>query len=190
MQRAVPLGEGGMLALIGSSIEQANEICTQCGGVGNLEIANDNGGGQIVLSGKMACLEKAITIAKEMKIKRAVTLPVSAPFHSSLMESAKDVMAEALAQAHLVAPVIPLISNVTACCETDVDVIRQNLAQQVVGRVRWRETIHEMVRIGVDTFVEVGAGKVLSGIAKRIAPDISTLNISTPADVDSFLKSL
>ena len=95
MQRAVPLGEGGMLALIGSSIEQANEICTQCGGVGNLEIANDNGGGQIVLSGKMACLEKAITIAKEMKIKRAVTLPVSAPFHSSLMESAKDVMAEA-----------------------------------------------------------------------------------------------
>ena len=190
MQHAVPLGEGGMIALVGASLEQAEALCTSCGGEGSLEIANDNGGGQIVLSGKMACLEKAISIAKEMQIKRTIMLPVSAPFHSSLMESAKDVMAKALAQAHLDSPVVPLISNVTATCENDIDVIRQNLVRQVVSRVRWRESIDEMVRMGVDTFVEVGSGKVLSNIIKRIVPTASTFHIGTPTDIEYFLQSL
>lgn len=190
MQQAVPAGEGGMAALIGATLEQAEEICAQGGGAGNLEIANDNGGGQIVLSGKMANIDAAIALAKDMKIKRAVKLPVSAPFHSSLMRPAQDVMAEALAQARIVAPIVPVIANVTAARETDADTIRTNLVAQVTGRVRWRESVTEMVKIGIDTFVEVGAGKVLSGLAKRIEPDVSTFTIGTPADVETFLKSL
>lgn len=190
MQQAVPAGEGGMAALIGATLEQAEEICAQSGGAGSLEVANDNGGGQIVLSGKMASIDAAIALAKEMKIKRAVKLPVSAPFHSSLMRPAQDVMAEALAQAQIMAPIVPVIANVTAARETDADTIRNNLVAQVTGRVRWRESVSEMVKIGIDTFVEVGAGKVLSGLAKRIEPDVSTFTIGTPADVEAFLKSL
>ncbi|MFT8370131.1 MAG: ACP S-malonyltransferase, partial [Acetobacter sp.] len=164
MQRAVPAGEGGMAALIGVTLAQAEEVCTRASENGSTEIANDNGGGQIVISGKMTGIDAAIAIAKEMGIKRAVKLPVSAPFHSSLMKPAEDAMAEALAKADIAASVVPVIANVTAERETDVDTIRSNLVQQVTGRVRWRESVATMTGLGVDTFVEIGAGKVLSGL--------------------------
>ena len=183
MQKAVPAGEGGMAALIGATLEQAEEICAQSGGAGSLEVANDNGGGQIVLSGKMASIDAAIALAKEMKIKRAVKLPVSAPFHSSLMRPAQDVMAEALAQAQIMAPIVPVIANVTAARETDADTIRNNLVEQVTGRLRWRESVTEMGKTGIDTFVEFAAGKVPSVLAKRIEPDVSTPTTGTPAAV-------
>lgn len=190
MQRAVPAGEGGMAALIGVTPAQAEEVCTRASESGSTEIANDNGGGQIVISGKMAGIDAAIAIAKEMGIKRAVKLPVSAPFHSSLMKPAEDAMAEALAKADIAAPVVPVIANVTAERETDSDTIRNNLVQQVTGRVRWRESVATMTGLGVDTFVEIGAGKVLSGLVRRIDPEVSTLSIGTPADIETFLKSL
>ncbi|MFT8890663.1 MAG: ACP S-malonyltransferase [Acetobacter papayae] len=190
MQKAVPAGEGGMAALIGATLEQAEEICVQSSKTALVEIANDNGGGQIVLSGKMAGIDAAIALAKEMKIKRAVKLPVSAPFHSSLMKPAETIMAEALEQATIAAPVVPVIANVTAQRETDADTIRKNLVQQVTGRVRWEESVRAMVEMGVDSFVEIGAGKVLSGLIRRIAPDVTTASVGTPDDIEAFLKSL
>lgn len=190
MQKAVPAGEGGMAALIGATLEQAEDIAAQASQTALVEIANDNGGGQIVLSGRMAGIDAAIALAKELKIKRAVKLPVSAPFHSSLMKPAEIIMAEALEQASIAAPIVPVIANVTALRETDADTIRKNLVQQVTGRVRWEESVRAMVAMGVDSFVEIGAGKVLSGLIRRIAPDVTTTSVGTPDDIESFLKSL
>lgn len=189
MQKAVPAGEGGMAALIGATLAQTQEICEKAGQVGVLEIANDNGGGQIVISGTMAAIDNAIALAKEMKIKRAVKLPVSAPFHSSLMRPAEDVMAEALSNADIAAPIVPVIANVTADKVSDPDAIRQALTKQVTGRVRWRESVEAMTSMGVDTFVEIGAGKVLSGLVRRIDPEVSTSSVGTPADIETLLKS-
>ncbi|KXV67397.1 ACP S-malonyltransferase [Acetobacter malorum] len=189
MQKAVPAGEGGMAALIGATLAQTQEICEKAAQGGVLEIANDNGGGQIVISGTMAAIDNAIALAKEMKIKRAVKLPVSAPFHSSLMRPAEDVMAEALAKADIAAPIVPVIANVTADKVSDPDAIRQALTKQVTGRVRWRESVEAMTSMGVDTFVEIGAGKVLSGLVRRIDPEVSTSSVGTPADIETLLKS-
>lgn len=189
MQKAVPAGEGGMAALIGATLAQTQEICEKAGQDGVLEIANDNGGGQIVISGTMAAIDNAIALAKEMKIKRAVKLPVSAPFHSSLMRPAEDVMAEALSNADIAAPIVPVIANVTADKVSDPDAIRQALTKQVTGRVRWRESVEAMTSMGVDTFVEIGAGKVLSGLVRRIDPEVSTSSVGTPADIETLLKS-
>lgn len=189
MQKAVPAGEGGMAAIIGGTLAQVQEICAEAGKGSILEIANDNGGGQIVISGAMDAIDKAVALAKEMKIKRALKLPVSAPFHSSLMRPAEDVMAEALHKAEIAAPIVPIIANVTASKATDADTIRDNLIKQVTGRVRWRESVEAMSSMGIDTFVEIGAGKVLSGLVRRIDPEVSSLSISTPADIEEFLKS-
>ncbi|KXV73169.1 ACP S-malonyltransferase [Acetobacter cerevisiae] len=189
MQKAVPAGEGSMAALIGATLAQTQEICEKAAQGGVLEIANDNGGGQIVISGTMAAIDNAIALAKEMKIKRAVKLPVSAPFHSSLMRPAEDVMAEALAKADIAAPIVPVIANVTAEKVSDPDAIRQALTKQVTGRVRWRESVEAMTSMGVDTFVEIGAGKVLSGLVRRIDPEVSTSSVGTPADIETLLKS-
>ncbi|MFT8462058.1 ACP S-malonyltransferase [Acetobacter persici] len=189
MQKAVPAGEGGMAALIGATLAQTQEICEKAGEGGVLEIANDNGGGQIVISGTMAAIDNAITLAKEMKIKRAVKLPVSAPFHCSLMRPAEDVMAESLAKADIAAPIIPVIANVTADKVSDPDAIRQALTKQVTGRVRWRESVEAMTGMGVDTFIEIGAGKVLSGLVRRIDPEVSTSSVGTPAEIETLLKS-
>ena len=188
MQKAVPAGEGGMAAIIGGTLAQVQEICAEAGKDSILEIANDNGGGQIVISGAMDAIDKAVALAKEMKIKRALKLPVSAPFHSSLMRPAEDVMAEALHKAEIAAPIVPIIANVTASKATDADTIRDNLIKQVTGRVRWRESVEAMSSMGIDTFVEIGAGKVLSGLVRRIDPEVSSLSISTPADIEEFLK--
>ncbi|GAN63872.1 malonyl CoA-ACP transacylase [Acetobacter indonesiensis NRIC 0313] len=189
MQKAVPAGEGGMAAIIGGTLAQVQEICAEAGKGSILEIANDNGGGQIVISGAMDAIDKAVALAKEMKIKRALKLPVSAPFHSSLMRPAEDVMAEALHKAEIAAPIVSIIANVTASKATDADTIRDNLIKQVTGRVRWRESVEAMGSMGIDTFVEIGAGKVLSGLVRRIDPEVSSLSISTPADIEEFLKS-
>ncbi|MCP1230771.1 ACP S-malonyltransferase [Acetobacter indonesiensis] len=189
MQKAVPAGEGGMAAIIGGTLAQVQEICAEAGKDSILEIANDNGGGQIVISGAMDAIDKAVALAKEMKIKRALKLPVSAPFHSSLMRPAEDVMAEALHKAEIAAPIVPIIANVTASKATDADTIRDNLIKQVTGRVRWRESVEAMSSMGIDTFVEIGAGKVLSGLVRRIDPEVSSLSIGTPADIEEFLKS-
>lgn len=190
MQKAVPAGEGGMAAIIGGTLAQVQEICAQAGEGSTLEIANDNGGGQIVISGKMDAIDKAVALAKEMKIKRALKLPVSAPFHSSLMRPAEDVMAEALAKIDIAAPIVPVIANVTADKETDADTIRSNLTCQITGRVRWRESVEAMAGMGIDTFVEIGAGKVLSGLVRRIDSEVTSLSIGTPAEIESFLKTI
>ncbi|MDG6094092.1 ACP S-malonyltransferase [Acetobacter sp. AN02] len=199
MQKAVPAGEGGMAALIGVTPEQAQDICDKAAIVqieGQpewreiIELANDNGGGQIVISGQMAAIERAVVIAKDSGVKRAVKLPVSAPFHCSLMKPAADVMAEALAKAEVRAPVVPVVANVTAAKVTEPDEIRRLLTEQVTGQVRWRESVAAMTAMGVTRFVEIGAGKVLSGLVKRIAPDAEGVSVGTVADIESFLKTL
>lgn len=190
MQKAVPAGEGAMAAIIGATPEQVREICKAASSDGIVEIANDNGGGQTVISGQTDGIEKAILIAKEMKIKRALKLPVSAPFHCSMMRPAQETMAEALAKAPVMPPVVPVIANVTAEQETDTQTIRTNLINQVTGQVRWRESVENMVSAGVESFIEIGAGKVLSGLIRRISSESSVLSVGTPADIENFLKTL
>ncbi len=199
MQRAVPMGEGGMAALIGVELEQAREICVAAALLRRegepdrqevIEVANDNGGGQVVISGAMSAIGRAIEIAKERGIRRAMLLPVSAPFHCSLMIPAAAAMREALAEARIAAPRLPLIANVTAGKTTAPDEIRELLVQQVTGTVRWRESVQAMVAMGVDGFLELGAGKVLAGLCKRIAPDATTRSVGSPEDIEQLLKVL
>lgn len=190
MQRAVPAGEGGMAALLGVDASQARAICDEASQGETLEIANDNGGGQIVVSGVMSAIDRAIVVAKEHGIKRAVKLPVSAPFHSSLMAPAAREMEDALATATLNAPSVPVIANVTAAKVTDPAVIRDLLVKQVTGTVRWRESVQAMVAMGVTNMHELGAGKVLCGLARRIAPELATSNAGTPTEIEALLKTL
>jgi [acyl-carrier-protein] S-malonyltransferase len=194
MQAAVPVGEGAMAALLGADLEQAQAIARDAlegGGKGEVcDIANDNGGGQVVLSGSAAAIERAMKLAPERGIKRAIPLPVSAPFHCALMRPAADVMEEALAEVTVAVPAVPVIANVTAAPVSDPDVIRRLLVEQVTGMVRWRECVEKLVELGTDRFAEVGAGKVLAGLVRRIAKDASGVSIGAPADVDAFLKSL
>ncbi|QDH17703.1 ACP S-malonyltransferase [Swingsia samuiensis] len=190
MQRAVPAGEGGMAALLGVDAEQAKLICEEAAQGQVLEIANDNGGGQIVISGQMAAIDRAVQLAKDKGIKRALKLPVSAPFHSSLMAPAAREMEEALAQAKLKNPEVPVVANVTALKVTDFNTIRELLVQQVTGSVRWRESVMAMVEDGVEKMHELGSGKVLSGLARRIAPDVAVDNAGNPAELEALLKAL
>jgi [acyl-carrier-protein] S-malonyltransferase len=196
MQRAVPAGEGAMAALLGAELDQAREICAQAaedpltGRREVVEIANDNGGGQIVVSGHTAAVDRAIEAAKEAGVRRAMRLPVSAPFHCSLMAPAAEAMAEALEAAPMHAPTVPVVANVTAAKATDPAQIRELLVRQVTGTVRWRECILAMAEMGCDRFVEVGSGRVLTGLMKRLAPEASTAAIGTPADIEAFLKTL
>ncbi len=199
MQDAVPAGEGGMAALIGTELETAREICAAAAlvRVENepdrhevVEVANDNGGGQVVISGALPAVGRAIDIAKERGIRRAMLLPVSAPFHCSLMAPAADAMREALEQATVAVPRMPLIANVSAAKTSAPAEIRDLLVQQVTGTVRWRESVMAMTGMGVDRFVELGAGKVLSGLCKRIAPDAAARSVGTPEDIEDLLKTL
>jgi [acyl-carrier-protein] S-malonyltransferase len=190
MQHAVPVGIGGMLALIGASIEQAEEVTLKASQATSFcEVANDNAPGQIVISGHLPALEKAMEIAKEMGIKRALLLPVSAPFHSRLMEPAALKMAEALEKEDLKGmPSVALISNVTATPVTDISQIRPRLVEQMTGRVRWVESMKYLAQQGVTQLVEVGAGKVLAGLMRRIDSTIEVVNIETPEDCEAFHK--
>ena len=189
MQSAVPVGEGAMAALLGLDWATAAEVAAEAAGDDVCTPANDNADGQVVISGAKAAVERAAELAKERGAKRAVMLPVSAPFHCAMMQPAADAMADALANVQMNAPVIPVIANVTAEPTTDPDQIRDQLVAQVTGTVRWRETMLKMVDLGVDSLVEVGAGKVLSGLVRRVE-GIDGSNVGTPDDIEAFLASL
>lgn len=191
MQKAVPVGEGAMAALLGLDIAQAQEVAAEAAVNGEVcAAANDNAPGQVVVSGHAAAVQRAVEIAKTKGAKRAVMLAVSAPFHCALMKPAADAMAEALSKITLRAPVVPLVANVTAQTTIDPEDIRRLLVEQVTGAVRWRESVLFMAQSGVTKLIEAGAGKVLSGLAKRIHPDLSAVSIQGPKDVEEFLKSL
>jgi [acyl-carrier-protein] S-malonyltransferase len=194
MQKAVPPGEGAMAALLGCDLAGAEALCADAaeGPAGReiIEPANDNGGGQVVISGAAAAVERAIALAPAKGIKRAMKLPVSAPFHCAMMAPAAEVMREALAAAALRAPVVPVVANVTAAKATAPDEIRDLLVRQVTATVRWRESVEAMRAMGVDSIVELGAGKVLAGLVKRIDKDMAATSIGTPDEVEAFLKTM
>lgn len=192
MQAAVPVGTGAMAAIIGLEDDAVTSICTNSasekGGV--CQIANDNGGGQLVISGSKDAIESAADAAKEAGAKRALILPVSAPFHCALMQPAAEAMAEALSNVSANTPAMPVVTNVDVAPETDPAALIDLLVKQVTGQVRWRETIEWFGKNGVTDLVEIGAGKVLTGLARRIDRELSGVSLNTPADVDSFLESL
>jgi [acyl-carrier-protein] S-malonyltransferase len=186
MQRAVPVGMGAMAALLGVDFEQAAAIAAEAAQGELVQAANDNGGGQVVVSGHKTAVERAVEIAKAKGVRRAMLLPVSAPFHSALMQPAAEVMAEALGKVTIDTPAVPLIANVTAAPVTDPAQIRRGLVEQVTGTVRWRESVAFMAAAGVTHFYEVGSGKVLAGLIKRIAEGATGVSIGTPDDVAVF----
>jgi [acyl-carrier-protein] S-malonyltransferase len=186
MQQAVPVGVGAMAALIGAEFDQAAAIAAEAAQGEIVQAANDNGGGQVVVSGHKAAVERAVEIAKAKGVRRAMLLPVSAPFHSALMQPAAKVMAEALAKVTVKPPCVPLVANVLARPTSDPAEIVRGLIAQVAGTVRWRESINFMAQAGVTTFYEVGSGKVLAGLVKRIAEGATGVSIGTPEDVAAF----
>lgn len=186
MQKAVPVGTGAMAALIGLDFEQAAAAAAEAAQGEVCQAANDNGGGQVVVSGSKAAVERACEIAKAKGAKRAMLLQVSAPFHCALMQPAADVMAEALTKVRVNAPVVPVVANVLAAAVTDPAEIVKRLVEQVTGTVRWRESVAYMAGQGVTTFYEIGAGKVLSGLVKRIAEGATGTAVGTPDDVAAF----
>lgn len=188
MQAAVPVGEGAMAALIGVDLDAAQKAIDAAGGEGVCEIANDNAPGQVVISGSKERVEAVCAGAGAFGAKLAKLLPVSAPFHSSLMQPAAERMAAALAETKIQAPATALVANVTAGEAANPDAIRDLLVKQVTGRVRWTESIQYMAGKDCDTFIEVGAGRVLSGLIKRIARDATALSVGEPGDLDAFAK--
>ncbi|CAH2409572.1 ACP S-malonyltransferase [Mesorhizobium escarrei] len=190
MQAAVPAGEGAMAAIIGLEQADVEAACAEAAKESICQIANDNGGGQLVISGARAAVELAAKLCTDKGAKRALMLQVSAPFHSALMAPAAEVMREALAGVTKNAPFVPVVSNVSVTPSGDPDAIAHRLVEQVTGRVRWRETVEWFGANGIATLYEVGAGKVLSGLARRINRDIATGAVGTPADVEAALVAL
>lgn len=188
MQEAVPAGEGAMAALLGLDLATAEDVAREAAAGEVCEVANDNAPGQAVVSGSRAAVERAIDLAKQRGAKRAVLLPVSAPFHCALMAPAAERMREALAEAEVAAPSVPLVANVSVAALTDPTMIRDSLVEQVTARVRWRETIAGFGSRGVTTTVEIGAGKVLTGLAKRIDPQLDGVAVNTADDVAAFAE--
>jgi [acyl-carrier-protein] S-malonyltransferase len=186
MQQAVPVGAGAMAALLGLEFDVVKEVAAEAAQGQVCQAANDNGGGQVVISGDKAAVERAAEIGKQKGAKRAVMLPVSAPFHCALMQPAADAMADALAKVAVKPPSVPLVANVVARAVNDPSEIVRRLVEQVTGTVRWRESVAFMAGEGVKTFYEVGAGKVLSGLVKRIADGASGVSIGTPDDIAGF----
>ena len=186
MQKAVPVGTGAMAALLGLDFGQASAIAAEAAQGEVCQAANDNGAGQVVVSGHKAAVERAVEIAKTKGAKRAMLLPVSAPFHCALMQPAAEVMAEALAKVQIDTPAVPVVANVLAKPLSDPKEIAAALVKQVTGTVRWRECIEYMSGAGVTSFYEVGAGKVLSGLVKRLAASASSTAIGTPDDIAAF----
>ncbi|MGB6541570.1 MAG: ACP S-malonyltransferase [Xanthobacteraceae bacterium] len=184
MQKAVPVGAGAMAALIGVDLAQARVIAAEAGGI--CATANDNGGGQVVLSGEKAAVERAVQVAKAKGVKRAMMLPVSAPFHCPLMRPAAEAMAEALSRVAVRPPRVPLVANVRAEPISDPAVIVRSLIEQVTDTVRWRESVLFMAQAGVTTFYEIGTGKVLAGLIRRIAETATASSIGTPEDITRF----
>jgi [acyl-carrier-protein] S-malonyltransferase len=186
MQKAVPVGVGAMAALIGLEFEAVTAVAAEAAEGQVCQSANDNGGGQVVVSGDKAAVERAVEIAKTKGAKRAMLLTVSAPFHCALMRPAADVMADALSKVAVKAPVVPVVANVLAKPISDPAEIIRSLVAQVTGTVRWRESVAYMASAGVTTFTEIGAGKVLSGLIKRIAEGATTSAVGTPDDIAAF----
>jgi [acyl-carrier-protein] S-malonyltransferase len=184
MQKAVPVGIGAMAALLGLDYETAVAVAAEAAQGQICDAANDNGGGQVVVSGNKEAVDRAVEIAKGKGAKRAMLLPVSAPFHCALMQPAADAMADALAGITINQPVVPVVANVLASSITDPNEIRRRLIEQVTGTVRWRDSVAFMAGQGVKLFVEIGAGKVLSGLVKRIADGAVGVAVGTPADVN------
>jgi [acyl-carrier-protein] S-malonyltransferase len=189
MQKAVPVGVGAMAALLGIELEPAQEACKEAAQGEVVAVANDNGGGQVVVSGHKAAVERTIEAAKAKGCKRGMMLPVSAPFHCPLMQPAADAMREALEKVSLAPPRVPLIVNVLASEINDPAAIKQRLVEQVTGLVRWRESVQYMKSKDVAALVECGTGKVLSGLVKRIDKDMTGQALNTPADIEAFLKT-
>jgi [acyl-carrier-protein] S-malonyltransferase len=191
MQSAVPVGEGAMTALIGAEIGTAEAVAAEAAAKGGVcVVANDNAPGQVVISGTADALARAADIAKAKGIKRAIPLSVSAPFHCPLMQPAGDRMAQALAEVTIRPLAVPVIANVNAAEASDPDLVRRLLVEQVTGRVRWRESVLALRALGVDTSVEFGGNRVLTGMVKRIDKEIATISLDTPADIEAFGKSL
>jgi [acyl-carrier-protein] S-malonyltransferase len=190
MQSAVPVGQGAMAAIIGLEHGDVEAICAEAKAEGVCQIANDNGGGQLVISGSKGAVEKAAALATEKGAKRAIMLPVSAPFHSDLMAPAADAMRHALAKVEKKSPVVPVIANVRAAPVSDAEEIAQLLVTQVTGQVRWRETVEWFGANGVTTLYEIGSGKVLTGLARRIDKNISGVAVNTPADIDAAIAAI
>jgi [acyl-carrier-protein] S-malonyltransferase len=189
MQKAVPVGVGAMAALIGLELAEVKSIAAEAASVGVCTAANDNGGGQVVLSGEKPAVERAVEVAKLRGAKRAMLLPVSAPFHCTLMQPAAEAMAEALAAVSVKTPLVPLVANVLARPIREPAAIVNSLIEQVTGTVRWRESVLFMERAGVTSFFEIGAGKVLTGLIKRIAETATAASIGTPEDIIRFKSS-
>jgi [acyl-carrier-protein] S-malonyltransferase len=190
MQRAVPVGEGAMAALLGLDLPAAQEVAAAAAQGEICACANDNAPGQVVVSGTRAAVERAIALASEKGAKRSILLPVSAPFHCALMEPAAREMEEALGTIVLTPPTVPLVANVTAAPVSDPETIRRLLVEQVTGIVRWRESVLQLKADGVGRLVELGAGKVLAGLARRIDREIEAIAVGQPADIEAALKAL
>ncbi len=190
MQAAVPVGQGAMAALLGLDFAAAAAVAAEAAQGDACQAANDNSDGQVVISGTKAAVDRACEIAKSKGAKRAILLPVSAPFHSALMQPAADAMAEALSKVQMNVPVVPVIANVVAGPLTDPSDIRQRLVEQVTGTVRWRECVAYMAAEGVKVFVEAGVGKVLTGLAKKNAPEATALNAGTPEEIAALAAQL
>lgn len=190
MQQAVPVGEGAMTALLGLDLDAARAVAAEAAEGDVCDPANDNAPGQVVLSGATAAIERAMLIAQEKGARRAMPLPVSAPFHCAMMAPAAEAMAEALEKTVIETPVVPVVANVTASAVSDPPIIRKLLVEQVTEMVRWRESVLYMKEQGVDTLVELGAGKVLTGLTKRIDRDMTGRSVQGPADIESLIKDL
>jgi len=191
MQSAVAVGAGAMIALIGADIETAEAVAKDAAAAGGVcVVANDNAPGQVVLSGSKDAMDRVADIAKAKGVKRAIPLSVSAPFHCPLMQPAADAMAEALAQVTIRPPAAPVLANVTAAETAEPEMVRRLLIEQVTGRVRWRESILVLKVLGVDTTIEMGGNKVLTGMVKRIDKDLQTVTLDTPDEIEAFAKVL
>ena len=190
MQEAVPVGEGAMAAVLGLSVEDAEALAEEAADGDVCVVANDNAPGQVVLSGDAAAIERATALAPEKGAKRCIPLSVSAPFHCPLMAPAADVMEEALAKVAFAPPALSVVTNVTAARESDPTRLRTLLVEQVTGRVRWRESVEAMRDDGVEMLVELGSGKVLSGLTRRVDRDLKASALGSPEDIDAFLNTL
>ena len=191
MQEAVPIGEGAMAALLGLDVEQGQAVAAQAAGPDQVcAVANDNAPGQIVVSGHRQAVERAIAIARANGARRSIALPVSAPFHSPLMAPTAEVMAEALGRVTLQPPMVPLVTNVSATATRDSATIKSGLVEQVTAMVRWRESMLFLKQEGVEEVVEIGTGRVLTGLVKRIDPDLSARSVGTPADIGRLIEGL
>jgi [acyl-carrier-protein] S-malonyltransferase len=190
MQKAVPVGEGAMAALLGLDVEAARELASATAGHGVCVVANDNCPGQIVVSGHRAAVERAVALAAERGARRSIMLPVSAPFHCPLMAPAAEVMDEALREVSLREPRVPVVANVTAASTSDPDEIRELLVEQVIRMVRWRETVLLFKAQEVEQVVEIGAGRVLAGLVKRVDRELAAVSVGTAAETEALMKSL